>query len=131
VFITGPSNTRLQGVSAYAMRVKSPVLPSSQKSLERWFDTTAFQAAPQFSLGNDSRTEPNLRNPGAKLFDLSLSRSQQIGERARLQFRAEFFNAFNTTQLAGPQGSLTAADFGKITSAGSPRNIQFGLRLSF
>ena len=130
--ITAPSNTRLPGVNAYAMRLKSPVLPDNQRTLDHWFDTTAFDVAPQFSLGNDSRTEPNLRQPGVKTFDLSLSRAQRIRETVRLQFRAEFFNAFNTPQFGAPQGSVTATDFGRITSAGPlARQIQLGLRLAF
>jgi hypothetical protein len=129
--ITAPASTGLPGVGATPVRLKSPVLSSGQQSLDRWFDTTAFRPAPPFSLGSDSRTEPNLRIPGTKIFDLGLSRTQRIKERVNLQFRAEFFNAFNTPQFNAPQGSVTASDFGRISSAGSPRVIQLGLRLSF
>ncbi len=128
--ITGPNNTRLPGVSAVATRLKSPVLSDGQ-TLDRWFDTGAFVQAPQFSLGNDSRTQPNLRGPGMKTFDIGLSRTQRIRERMNLQFRAEFFNAFNTPQFGDPNGSLTSPDFGRITSGGSPRSIQLGLRFSY
>lgn len=131
IVITGPNNTRLPGVSATALRLKSPVLPGGEQSLDRWFDTSAFAPAPTFSLGNDSRTQPNLRTPGIKTFDLSLSRSQRIKEGMNLQFRAEFFNAFNTPQFDAPNGNVTATNFGQITSAGSPRNIQLGIRLSY
>ena len=82
-------------------------------------------------MGNDSRTQPNLRAPGAKTFDLGMSRSQRIRERASLQFRAEFFNALNTPQFDAPNGSVTATNFGAITSAGGARQIQLGLRLSY
>ena len=61
--ITGPNKTQLPGISAYAIRLTNPNLSSGQ-SINRWFDTTAFTSAPLYSLGNDSRTEPNLRNPG-------------------------------------------------------------------
>ncbi len=131
VVIAGPSNTRLPGVNAAAVRVKSPVLPQNEQTLDRWFDTLAFQPAPTFSMGNDSRTQPNLRTPGLKTFDLALSRNQPIRERLNLQFRAEFFNAFNTPQFGAPVNSVTSRDFGRILSAGSGRIIQFGLRLSY
>jgi hypothetical protein len=131
VIITAPNNTRLPGVGAVAIRLKSPVLPSDQQTTNRWFDTSAFVAAPQFSLGNDSRTQPNLRGPGITRFDIKLSRRQRIKEGINLEFRTEFFNAFNTPQLGDPVGNITSVDFGKITSSGQTRNIQFGLRLSF
>ncbi len=131
IVITGPNNTRLPGVSAVAMRVRTPVPAEGQRTLDRWFDTTAFQPAPTFTLGNDSRTQPNLRTPGIKTFDLAVSRAQRIGERIRLQFRAEFFNAFNTPQFDAPVGNVTAANFGQITGAGGTRQVQLGLRLSY
>ena len=106
-------------------------MPEGQRSLDQWFDKSAFAPAPTFSLGNDSRTQPNLRTPGVKTFDLSLSRIQRMGERIRLQFRAEFFNAFNTPQFDAPNGSVTATNFGQITSAGAGRVIQLAIRLSY
>jgi hypothetical protein len=129
--ITGPNNTRLPGVSASAVRLKDPVLPSDQRSIDHYFDTTAFTPAPTFSLGNDSRTQPRLRVPGIKTFDLSLNRSQTIKERMNLQFRAEFFGAFNTPQFGEPSSSVTATNFGQITGAGGSRQVQLGLRFSF
>lgn len=131
VIITGPNNTRLPGVSATALRLKDPVLPSGERTLERYFDTTAFAPAPTYSIGNDSRTQPRLRGPGIKSFDLSLNRSQPIGERMNLQFRAEFFGAFNTPQFGDPVGDVTATNFGQVLSATGSRQIQLGLRLSF
>ncbi|MBI4875524.1 MAG: TonB-dependent receptor [Acidobacteria bacterium] len=129
--ITGPNDTRLPGVGGYASRLKSGVLPSDQRTLDRWFDTAAYAPAPAYTLPNGSRTEPNVRYPGIKTFDLSLSRTQRIRERISLQFRAEFFSAFNTPQFGDPAGSVTSVNFGKITSAGGNRNIQLGLRMSY
>jgi len=54
-----------------------------------------------------------------------------LTENARLQFRAEFFNAFNHTQLGTPGATLGVAGFGSVSSARDPRIIQFGLKLSF
>ena len=129
--ISGPNNTRLPGVSAAAVRVKDPVLDASSRTLERYFDTSAFQPAPTYSIGNDSRTQPRLRGPGLSSVDLSLSRSQVIRERINLQFRAEFFGAFNHPQFNDPVTSVTATNFGQITGAGGNRQIQLGLRMSF
>ncbi|MBO0797964.1 MAG: TonB-dependent receptor, partial [Blastocatellia bacterium] len=46
VVITGPSSTFLPGVGATAVRLKSPVLPAGQQSIDQWFDTSAFATAP-------------------------------------------------------------------------------------
>jgi hypothetical protein len=62
--ITGPKNTRLPGVSAAAVRLKDPVLPDNERTIYRWFDTTAFAPPPTYSPGNHSRTQPRLRTPG-------------------------------------------------------------------
>ncbi|MDX1983374.1 MAG: TonB-dependent receptor, partial [Bryobacteraceae bacterium] len=127
--ITGPNNTRLPGIGATALRTKDPVL--SNPTIDRWFDTTAFGPAPTYSMGNDSRTQPRLRIPGINSFDLSLSRSQRFRERINLQFRAEFYGAFNHPQFDSPNGNVVATNFGQITGAGGARQIQLGLRLSY
>jgi hypothetical protein len=130
VVISGPNNTQLPGISAYALRLHNPNLTSGQ-SIDKWFDTTAFTSAPLYSLGNDSRTEPNLRNPGIFNVDLGLSRYQPITERIRLQFRAEMFNSMNRVNFSAPQGSVTATNFGQITAAAGGRSVQLGLRLTY
>ncbi len=129
--MSGPNNTRLPGVSARALRLSDPVLAEGQGTLGRYFNTSSFAPAPTFSIGNDSRTQPRLRAPGINSFDLSLSRTQPIRERIQLQFRAEFFNAFNKPQFGEPNTNVTATNFGAITSAGGTRQVQMGLRLSY
>jgi len=49
-------------------------------------------------------------------------------EESRLQFRAEFFNMFNNTNFGNPDVRFTSSNFGKITSSGSGREIQLGLK---
>lgn len=129
--ISAPGETQAPGLGSYAMRVGNPVLPSGQQSLNTWFNPAAFTVAPLYSFGNDSRTEPNLRNPGLVNLDLSMSRYQPITERWKLQFRADLFNSLNNVNFNGPQNSVTAANFGQITSAAGGRTVQLGLRLSF
>jgi hypothetical protein len=134
VVITAPGATSLPGVGATAVKLKSPILPEGQQSIDRWFDTSAFVVPQPFTLGSDSRTQPNLRGPGINTFDIMLSRTQRIKERVNVQFRAEFYNAFNTTQFGDPVGGVTDRDFGKIIGlrlGGGSRSIQFGLRISY
>lgn len=130
VVITGPNNTQLPGISAYTLRLHNPNLTSGQ-SISQWFDTSAFAAAPLYSLGSDSRTQPNLNNPSLFNLDVGFSRYQPITERIKLQFRAEMFNSTNKVNLSAPQGSVTATNFGQITAAGAGRTVQLGLRLTY
>jgi hypothetical protein len=131
VVIKGPNNTNAPGLSSAAVRLGDPNLPSGQKSINRWFNTAAFAAAAPFTFGNDSRTEPNLRNPGVTDLDLSLSRYQPIKDRMTLQFRADLYNSTNHVNFNTPQGTLTAANFGQITSALAGRSVTLSLRLAF
>ena len=56
-----------------------------------------------------------------------------IGERANLEFRTEFFNAFNHPIFADPDNYISdVGSFGLITSTvANPRVIQFALKMSF
>jgi hypothetical protein len=65
-------------------------------------------------------------------FDAGLFKSFVLPYREmHLQFRAEFFNAFNHTNFTAPNGDLSSAAFGTITSTFTPRQIQLGLKLYF
>ncbi len=119
------------GLGCYADRSRSGVLPASQRSMDRWFDTTAFTNPAPYSFGSGSRTEPSLRNPGAYGFDAVASRWQPITERVRLQFRAEFYNILNHPVLGAPGAGTTSSTFGAITSKSGNRTIVMALRLAF
>jgi Carboxypeptidase regulatory-like domain/TonB-dependent Receptor Plug Domain len=80
------------------------------------------------NAGVGSEQAPSLFN-----FDASVGKQFKLAERKALDFRAEFFNLFNHASFGPPGRSLaTPATFGLITTqTTSPRNIQFGLKLSF
>jgi hypothetical protein len=48
-----------------------------------------------------------------------------------LQFQADIFNAFNRANFRDLETNLNNAAFGQISTSGPPRNIQFGLKLTF
>ncbi len=55
-----------------------------------------------------------------------------LTERVSLTFRAEYFNVFNRVVFAAPDGNISNASFGKISSqANTPRQGQLSLRLEF
>jgi hypothetical protein len=117
--------------------VQNPILPRSERSLERWFNTASV-AAPGFGDFGNAPTDV-LRGPGQANFDLSLQKQFQIRERSRLELRWEMFNAFNHTQFDGvdraarfdAQGNQINTRFGQVTTAKSPREMQFALRFQF
>ena len=135
ILITGPDDTGLYNFSytnGRADRVKSGVLTEGQ-TLDHWFDTTAFVRAKPFTIPTDSLTQPDLRGPGRKSLDMSIFKNTRIKERFNVQFRAEMFNLTNSPffEVRGASTDVTNQDFGRITQAGNPRNIQFGVRVLF
>ncbi len=120
----------VSGIGCTANRLKDGNLASGQ-SLNQWFDTTAFVNPAQYSMGNDSRTEPDLRNPGLITFDSALSRWQPIREGMRLQFRAEMYDILNHPNAGAPSASITSSTFGQITTKANNRTITMALRLQF
>jgi hypothetical protein len=109
--------------------LRDPTLPSEERTISRWFDTSAFAVAPQFTLGNASRNP--VRGPGYRTADIAFIKRTYFGEARNFEFRTEIFNLTNTPPLANPNGVAGNAAFGTITSAGDPRVIQFGLKLNF
>jgi len=95
----------------------------------KWLNPNAFTvpAIGTFgTLGKDS-----FRGPGFFGWDTGLFKNIPITERARFQFRAEFFNLLNHTNLNSPTASVNSSGFGNINGAGSPRIGQLALKLMF
>jgi hypothetical protein len=100
------------------------------KTVDSWFNLTAFQAVPSGTFGNSGRNI--LRGPGLWNVDAALNRRVAIGGRRAIEARWEIFNLFNTVQLGLPDSNISNATAGTITSlAGDPRVMQFSLRVVF
>ena len=145
-----------------------PLTPPGGRTVAEWFNPAAFQIPPYNSQNYASvfGTAPRdlLRGPGTWQVDLGAGKTISLAERAKLQFRAEFYNVFNHPQLGqpgatcnlastAPSSSTTpqpceaGAGFGQITNtinlntsivspitpvgSGTPREMQFALRLDF
>ena len=106
-----------------------PSLRADERSAARWFDTSAFTVAPQFTLGNASRNP--VRGPAYRNVDVMVSRRVRLPSPMALEIRAEAFNVLNTPPLGNPGAVLGAASFGTITSAGDPRVVQLAMKLRF
>jgi hypothetical protein len=134
-----------------------PGVPETNKSSHfdplttPFWNPAAFTPAAPFTFGNEGRSLPLARTFGGRDEDFTLGKKTRIiGERATIDFRAEFFNLFNrhiyseSSNVFGPPlqqaftppggsgcNGPTACGFGAITNSSGPRIIQFGLRIQY
>jgi hypothetical protein len=134
-----------------------PGVPETNKSnfnplTTPFWNPAAFTPAAPFTFGNEGRSLPLARTFGGKNEDFTLGKKTRIiGEKATVDFRAEFFNLFNrhvyseSSNVFGPSyqtafalpGSSSncpgplACGFGAVTNSSGPRIIQFGLKIQY
>lgn len=109
--------------------VGDPNLSADERAPERWFNTAAFVAPPAFTYGDAGRNI--VIGPGTRLVDLGLRKNVRVHGDQALEVRLDAYNAFNTPQFGIPGRILGTPQFGRVTSVGSPREIQLGLRYAF
>jgi hypothetical protein len=127
---TANTGTVLGENSVRANLTGQPIFPSGTKTASAWFNTAAFATPPAFTFGNVGRN--SLVGPGMQTLDFAVVRDFVVTEATRFQFRAEFFNALNHTNLGTPDRFVNTPQFGTITEAATPgREIQLSARLSF
>ena len=97
------------------------------RTLQQDFNVAAFQRNQPFTLGNAGRNI--LRQRSLYNWDFSALKNWSLYERIRLQFRFEAFQFTNTPRFGTPGIVLGNPGFGTITSSGTPRNLQGGLKL--
>ena len=102
---------------------------SKDEQMAEWFNTDAFAVNAPGTFGNAGRNI--VRGPGNWNITFGLFKNFTLTEQLRLQFRSEFFNLFNHTNLGNPNTNRSSGNFGRITSTGAPRVIQFALKLMF
>ena len=102
-------------------------------TVDQWLSRSAFQRLdPQTQAGQFGNAGRNIaRAPAYTNVDVSLVRTVDFGGDTRLQFRMESFNVLNHPNFGLPVADLNSANFGRILSAGSPRLLQFAVKVSF
>jgi hypothetical protein len=123
------------------------LLPPGGRTVGRWINPAAFVAPAAGTFGDTPRDVA--RGPGAWQMDLGIGKHIPVSERVALDFRSEFFNIFNHPQYGLPQSDISPylageqGVFGNILSTvntttpvspvgtGTPREIQFSLRVAF
>ena len=104
-------------------------LPDDRRTLDRWFDITAFATPAQFTFGNAGRGF--LIAPGNFNLDAGIHRNFRITERFGLSYRLEMFNAFNHANFGTPNAAIGNPLAGQISGTGPARIMQMALKLSF
>ena len=100
------------------------------KTVDAWFDKTAFQAVPSGTFGNSGRNI--LRGPGLFNVDTAVQRRFAMSAQTAIELRWEIFNLFNSDQFGLPESNIANAAFGQLTRlAGDPRVMQFAVRVVF
>jgi hypothetical protein len=117
---------------------------NAQQRTVQWFNPACYAVQPFATLGNVGRN--SLIGPGLLDLDFSIIKQTKITEKLNTEFRAEFFNIINHTNLGQPNGavfsgaggagaaagSFIAGNSGLITSTSTTsRQIQFALKLIF
>lgn len=98
----------------------------------QYLNPAAFAAPAAGTFGNMPRNPVN--GPGVANNDFVLAKNFKRADRYAVQFRSEFFNAFNTPQFSNPVANFSNNQFGQITQTNTSlpnRQIQFGLKVLF
>jgi Carboxypeptidase regulatory-like domain/TonB dependent receptor len=102
---------------------------------DTYLNPAAFSDPGAFAIGDAPPTLPDVRGFPSYNENISIIKNTKIYEAGTLQFRAEFFNAFNRVVFAAPDtnfNDVVTGGFGKVTGQfNSPRVIQFALRFDF
>jgi hypothetical protein len=104
--------------------------PDRASMVARFFNTAAFvptNQVPRGTYGNAGRGL--ISGPAFNSTDLAVLKDFHIREPIRVQFRSEFFNAFNQVNFGSVSTTVNSSAFGRIRSASDPRIIQFALKL--
>lgn len=114
----------------------NPVIGGAiQQRLNQSFNTSCYSVPGAFTFGSEGRTDPVLRGAGVNNFNASIFKKTTLGERFKLEFRAEAFNLFNRVQFGNPglvASTAAGNTFGIIsTQLNSPRLIQLALKLTY
>jgi hypothetical protein len=127
---TANSGTVLGENPIRANATSQPIFGPGTHTAAEWFNPLAFAAPPAFAFGDVGRN--SVYGKPLQSLDFALARFFSLTERAKLQFRAEAFNALNTANLGTPNRFVNTPQFGTITMAMTPgRELQVSARLSF
>lgn len=135
---TNGENTTGGGDGARVIVTGNAVLPKSQRTFDRYFNTNAFALPAVGTIGTG--WVPELYGPGMNNWDMSLMKDFSIKEKVTTQLRFEGYNIFNHTQFSSVNASAVFDPttgqqvnnaLGQLNGDWGPRIVQLALRLNF
>ncbi len=129
------------GVDSRVHLTGNPVLPKSERTVDRHFNTGVFRPPTRDEFGIGSAPKDVFRGPGTNVWDVSFFKNIPIGSSdiRRLQLRFEFYNFFNHVSFLGVDtsarfdaaGRQVSGTFGAYTSSQDARRVVLGAKLYF
>src|SRR5215510_12066923 len=131
------SNTTAPNVTIRPDILRDPNLPASQRTIDRWFDVTAFAPPQAGQFGTSAKGV--IVGPSSTVFHAGLAKLFNFSERMRLRFEMTATNLFNHPNFANPALTLNNVSFGKISSTvidsdldqSGARALRMGLRFEW
>jgi Carboxypeptidase regulatory-like domain/TonB dependent receptor len=130
-----PSNTNTVG--GRPDRIVDGNLSSGQRTIDRWFDVSAF-AVPPVNAGRFGNSATGvLVGPGTTNYDLSLVKVLRFRERGKVQLSLSTTDVLNHPNMAIPNANISApATVGRITATqgreeAASRSVMLGTRIEF
>jgi hypothetical protein len=99
------------------------------RTTHQWFDTAMFSLPSAYSFGNTPRN--SVIGPGSIDFDGLLQKEWALRDSMKLQIRADAYNLANRPNFNLPGRIFGASNFGVLSSASDPRQMQFAMKLTF
>jgi hypothetical protein len=132
-FTVTMNNSSANTGAARPDRIGDGALPRDQRSINHWFDLTAFTTPTPYNYGNSGRDI--VYSPGSINFDASIFKRyslRKLGDAGQVQLRFEGFNIFNHPQFGQPNANISNAQVGTITFLTTTmRQLQAGIKILF
>ena len=125
---SGPPDTVVANTALGSRRADCSLEPLPNV-LNKEFDGVFYGPAPDSRRGTCG--VGTMLGPGSHTWDFSVRRRIALNEKFKLQLQADFFNAFNRANFRTLESNHNNAGFGTVSTTSPPRNIQFGLKLTF
>lgn len=119
------------------MTLQDIALPSNQRTINEWFNTSAFVTSSALQLADNLQTFPirlaGVRTGAYDSADASLLKNVTVHENQHLQLRFEAYNVFNhPSAFASPVTTPSNTAFSQITTLDClPRQLQLGIKYLF
>ena len=121
-----------RGANNYRPNVTcDPLAPEASRTTGNWFnkDCISIPTDPSKPFGNAQRN--SVRGPGFWQFDFAAVKQVSLSHDARVELRLEAFNLFNRVNFQIPNSNRSQSNFGTITAAYNPLQVQLGLKVSW